>query len=154
MAVKTSSKTVFKRFAGDSVKYEDAKPGTIAQIQPKEQLQARGAKSADGTSMQAEEVISGSFENLVRCVAECGRDGGDDFTEGFGFEEGCDRKCDGELDHSQDAGADGGDVCGGRTQWRGRAVAAEAVVARRSRSGAGGDAAVARGVRQARTFRR
>ena len=64
IAIKTSSKTVFKRFAGDSVKYQDAKPGTIAQIQPKDQLQARGAKSADGSSMDAEEVISGSFENL------------------------------------------------------------------------------------------
>lgn len=64
IAIKTSSKTVFKRFAGDSVKYQDAKPGTIAQIQPKDQLQARGAKSADGSSVDAEEVISGSFENL------------------------------------------------------------------------------------------
>jgi hypothetical protein len=62
--VNTSSKTDFRRFAGDSVKYQDAKPGTLAQIQPKDQLQARGAKSEDGGSMQAEEVISGSFENL------------------------------------------------------------------------------------------
>jgi len=64
LVIDTSGKTEFKRFAGDSVKYQDAKPGTIAEIQPKDQLQARGAKSADGTSMQAEEVISGSFENL------------------------------------------------------------------------------------------
>jgi hypothetical protein len=64
IVINTSSKTEFKRFAGDSVKYQDAKPGTIAQIQPKDQLQARGAKSADGNSMQAEEIISGSFENL------------------------------------------------------------------------------------------
>jgi len=62
--VDTSSNTAFRRFAGDSVKYEDAKPGTLAQIQPKDQLQARGAKSADGTTIQAEEVISGSFEDL------------------------------------------------------------------------------------------
>jgi hypothetical protein len=64
VVVSTSSKTAFKRFASDSEKYQDAKPGTIAQIQSKDQLQARGAKSEDGTSMQAEEVISGSFENL------------------------------------------------------------------------------------------
>jgi hypothetical protein len=62
--IDTSSKTVFRRFAGDSVKYQDAKPSTLAEIQPKDQLQARGAKSADGTSIQAEEIISGSFENL------------------------------------------------------------------------------------------
>jgi hypothetical protein len=64
LTIATTSKTDFKRFAGDSVKYQDAKPGKITDIQAKDQLQARGAKSADGTSMQAEEVISGSFENL------------------------------------------------------------------------------------------
>ena len=46
------------------MKYEDAKPATLAQVQVKDQLQARGTKSADGTSMQAEEVVFGSFENL------------------------------------------------------------------------------------------
>jgi co-chaperonin GroES (HSP10) len=69
IVVNTSSKTAFKRFAGDSVKYQDAKAGTIAEIQPKDQLQARGVKSADGMSVQAEEVISGSFENLSGQIA-------------------------------------------------------------------------------------
>ena len=64
VAINTSSKTEFRRFAGDTVKYKDARLGTLAQIQPKDQLQARGTKSADGMSMQAEEVISGTFENL------------------------------------------------------------------------------------------
>jgi co-chaperonin GroES (HSP10) len=69
IVVNTSSKTAFKRFAGDSVKYQDAKVGTIADVQPKDQLQARGAKSEDGSSVQAEEVISGSFENLSGQIA-------------------------------------------------------------------------------------
>jgi hypothetical protein len=69
IVVNTSSKTDFKRFAGGSVKYSDAKPGALAQIQPKDQLQARGTKSEDGASMQAEEVISGSFENLSGQIA-------------------------------------------------------------------------------------
>ena len=64
LVVNTTSKTEFKRFSGDSVKYEDAKPGTIAQIQKDDQLQARGTKSADGASIAAEEVVSGSFLNL------------------------------------------------------------------------------------------
>ena len=64
LVVNTTSKTVFKRFSGDSVKYEDAKPGTLAQIQKNDQLQARGNKSADGTSISAEEVVSGAFLNL------------------------------------------------------------------------------------------
>jgi hypothetical protein len=64
VVIGTSSKTEFKRFASDSVKYQDAKPATLAQVMVKDQLQARGAKSADGSSMQAEEVIFGSFANL------------------------------------------------------------------------------------------
>ena len=76
VAVNTSSKTEFRRFAGDTVKYQDAKLGTLAQIQPKDQLQARGTKSPDGTSMQAEEVISGSFENLSGMLLSVDSPGG------------------------------------------------------------------------------
>ena len=32
IAVETSSTTKFRRYAGDSVKFEDAKPGTLAQV--------------------------------------------------------------------------------------------------------------------------
>ena len=64
MTVNTSSKTQFKRFAPDSEKYQDAKPGTLADVHVKDQLQARGTKSADGLTVQADEVVSGSFENL------------------------------------------------------------------------------------------
>jgi hypothetical protein len=68
IAISTSSKTAFKRFASDSEKYQDAKPGTLAQIQVGDQVHARGAKSADGTSIQAEEIVSGSFRNLSGLV--------------------------------------------------------------------------------------
>ena len=69
LVVNTTSKTEFKRFSGDSVKYEDATPGNLEQIQKNDQLQARGTKSADGTSIAAEEVISGSFMNLSGLIA-------------------------------------------------------------------------------------
>jgi Domain of unknown function (DUF5666) len=68
VVVQTSSKTEFRRFAGDSVKFQDAKPGTLAEVQPGDQVQARGTKSADGLSVQADEVVSGSFENLSGVV--------------------------------------------------------------------------------------
>ena len=68
LVVNTTGKTEFKRFSGDSVKYEDAKPGTLAQIQKNDQLQARGTKSADGATIAAEEVVSGSFLNLSGLV--------------------------------------------------------------------------------------
>jgi hypothetical protein len=69
VAVNTSNKTQFRRYAGDSVKFEDAKPGTIAQIQAGDQLRVRGAKSEDGSSIQAEEIVSGSFKNLAGVIA-------------------------------------------------------------------------------------
>jgi Domain of unknown function (DUF5666) len=69
IAVNTSSTTQFRRYAGDSVKFEDAKPGTLAQIQVGDQLRVRGAKSDDGSSIQAEEVVSGSFKNLAGLIA-------------------------------------------------------------------------------------
>lgn len=69
LTVNTSSTTQFRRYAGDSVKFEDAKPGTLAQIKAGDQLRVRGAKSEDGSSMQAEEVVSGSFKNLAGLIA-------------------------------------------------------------------------------------
>lgn len=64
IVINTSAKTEFRRWAGDSVAYQDAKPGALTDIHVKDHVQARGAKSADGTSVQAEEVVSGSFLNL------------------------------------------------------------------------------------------
>src|SRR6202048_3676463 len=61
VAVKTSGTTIFRRYSGDSIKFEDAVPGTLAQVQAGDQLRVRGAKSEDGTSIQAEGVGRGSF---------------------------------------------------------------------------------------------
>jgi co-chaperonin GroES (HSP10) len=68
VAVTTSGKTQFRRYAGDSVKFEDAKPGTLAQIQPGDQLRVLGTKSEDGSSIPAEVIVSGSFKNLAGLI--------------------------------------------------------------------------------------
>jgi transcription antitermination factor NusG len=69
VAVTTSTKTQFRRYAGDSVKFEDAKPGTLAQIQPGDQVRVLGTKSDDGSTIPAEVVVSGSFKNLAGLIA-------------------------------------------------------------------------------------
>jgi hypothetical protein len=74
--VTTSAKTQFRRYAGDSVKFEDAKPGTLAQIQPGDQLRVLGTKSDDGASIPAEVVVSGSFKNLAGLIATIDAAGG------------------------------------------------------------------------------
>jgi co-chaperonin GroES (HSP10) len=76
LAVNTSGATQFRRYAGDSVKFEDAKPGTLAQIQVGDQLRVLGTKSEDGSSIQAEEVVSGSFKNLAGLIATINTAGG------------------------------------------------------------------------------
>jgi hypothetical protein len=67
--VQTSGSTQLRRYAGDSVKFEDAVPSTLAQIQTGDQLRVRGTKSEDGLSVRAEEVVSGSFKNLAGLIA-------------------------------------------------------------------------------------
>lgn len=62
--VKTSNRTLFRRYAGDSVKFADAVPSSLGQIQVGDQVRVRGPKSDDGESIQAEEIVSGSFKNL------------------------------------------------------------------------------------------
>jgi co-chaperonin GroES (HSP10) len=69
VTVNTSGTTQFRRYAGDSVKFEDAKPGTLAQLQAGDQLRVLGNKSEDGSSIQAEEIVSGSFKNLAGLIA-------------------------------------------------------------------------------------
>ena len=68
IAVHTSKNTVVRRYAADSTKFEDAKPSALEQIQPGDQLRARGERSADGTEFKAEEIVSGSFRNLAGTV--------------------------------------------------------------------------------------
>ncbi|HVJ07017.1 MAG TPA: DUF5666 domain-containing protein [Acidisarcina sp.] len=62
-----SSSTVIRKYAPDSVKFEDAQSSTLAQIKPGDQLRVRGARSADG-AVEAEEIVSGSFRNLAGIV--------------------------------------------------------------------------------------
>lgn len=66
--VRVSKDTVIRRYAPDSVKFDDAKPGTLAQIQPGDQLRARGTRSADGGELAAEEIVSGTFRNVAGTV--------------------------------------------------------------------------------------
>ncbi len=62
--VNTSANTVVRRYAGGSVRFEDAVKSTVAAIQPGDQLQARGQRSPDGTSVTADEIVTGSFSNF------------------------------------------------------------------------------------------
>ena len=66
--VHVSPQTVIRRYAPDSIKFDDAKPGTLDEIKPGDQLRARGTKNADGTEFTAQAVISGTFRNIAGTV--------------------------------------------------------------------------------------
>ena len=68
VAVHTTKSTVLRRYAPNSVKFDDAKVAPIDQIKVGDQLRARGTKNEDGTTLDAEEVVSGSFRNLAGAI--------------------------------------------------------------------------------------
>jgi hypothetical protein len=69
VVVHTSNSTMIRRYAPESVKFDDAKPGTLREIHPGDQARARGDRSPDGTELAAEEIVSGSFRNTAGTVS-------------------------------------------------------------------------------------
>ena len=64
ITVHVTPKTVLKRYAPASVRYDLAKAAPISEIHVGDQLRARGRKNAAGTEVQADEVVSGGFRNI------------------------------------------------------------------------------------------
>jgi hypothetical protein len=68
VTVHITKTTMLKRYAPASVRFDAALPAPIADIQPGDQLRARGTKNADGSEIEAEEVISGTFRNIAGTI--------------------------------------------------------------------------------------
>ena len=68
VALHTSKNTVIRRYAPDSVKFDDAKTSTLEEIHPGDQVRARGDRSADGAALAADEIVSGTFRNFAGTV--------------------------------------------------------------------------------------
>jgi len=69
VTVQTSKQTVIRRYAPNSVKFDDAKPAPLDQIKVGDQLRARGTRNADATQLTADEVVSGTFRNIAGTVS-------------------------------------------------------------------------------------
>jgi len=69
VTIHVSQSTIIWRYSPDSVKFDDAKLGTLDQIQSGDQLRARGARSGEGTELEAEEIVSGAFRNIAGMVS-------------------------------------------------------------------------------------
>jgi len=63
-----ASKTAFRSYAPDSVRFADTKPSSFADVQPGDTIRALGDKNEDGTHFKAEELVSGSFQTIAAMV--------------------------------------------------------------------------------------
>ena len=68
MVIDSSKSPGFLRYAPGSNRFDEAKPGTFADIKPGDNLRARGTKNEDGTRLTADQVLSGSFVTLAATV--------------------------------------------------------------------------------------
>jgi ribosomal protein S17 len=69
VTVMVTPKTIVRRYAGGSVRFADAKMSTIAEIQKGDQLRVRGTKSADGSVITADELVTGMFRNYSGLIS-------------------------------------------------------------------------------------
>jgi co-chaperonin GroES (HSP10) len=69
LKIDTTPTTIFKRYADDSVDFANAQPSSLAMIHPGDQLRARGTVADDRMSMTAQEVVTGTFENLSGLIS-------------------------------------------------------------------------------------
>ncbi len=69
VTVHTTKATLLKRYAPASVRFDAAVAAPIDAIHSRDQLRARGTKNADGTAIDAEEVVSGTFRNISGTIA-------------------------------------------------------------------------------------
>jgi hypothetical protein len=69
VTIHISKDTIVRRYAPDSVKFDDAKPAPLEQIKMGDQLRARGTRSADGSDLNADEIVSGTFRNIAGTIS-------------------------------------------------------------------------------------
>jgi hypothetical protein len=67
VVVHVTPQTVIRRYAPSSVKFSDAQPSTLAEIQKGDQLRARGTRT-DPENFTADEIVSGSFRNIAGLI--------------------------------------------------------------------------------------
>lgn len=69
VVIRVSKDTIVRRYAADSVKFDDAKPSSLADVKPGDQVRARGTRSSDGSELAADEIVSGAFRNIAGLVS-------------------------------------------------------------------------------------
>ena len=68
VTVMFSGKTVYKRYAPDSIKFSEAKDATMKDLKKGDQLRVLGDKNDDASRITAERAVFGSFRTLAGTV--------------------------------------------------------------------------------------
>jgi hypothetical protein len=66
--VRPSEETAYLRYAPDSPRFADARPSTLAEIRAGDQMRVLGNRNEDGSTIQAEKVVSGSFRQIAATI--------------------------------------------------------------------------------------
>lgn len=77
VTIKLNDKTVIRHYAPDSIRFADAKTGTIAQVVKDDQVRVIGEKNAEGTEMVAEEIVFGTFRNTAAIIVSINAETGE-----------------------------------------------------------------------------
>jgi hypothetical protein len=68
VTVKASNQTQYRRYSSDSAKPADAKPSSLTEVKPGDQVHVLGNRNEDGTSTTAEVIYAGTFRQLGATV--------------------------------------------------------------------------------------
>jgi hypothetical protein len=68
ITVSPKSDARFLRYAPDSIRFDEAKPSSLAETQKGDMIRALGDRSADGTGFAAEQIVTGAFQTIAGTV--------------------------------------------------------------------------------------
>lgn len=63
ITITTTPATIVRRYSGNSIRFEDAVKSDLSSVQPGDQLRVRGTRSADNTTIVADAIVAGTFNN-------------------------------------------------------------------------------------------
>lgn len=66
---------ILRRYAPDSIRFQDAKTSSFSELKVGDQMRARGERSPDGARFLPKEVVSGSFRTIAGTVTAVAPDG-------------------------------------------------------------------------------
>jgi hypothetical protein len=68
IVIESDDTTDYRRYAPDSIRFNDAKPSSFKELKVGDSVRVLGEKSADGSHMKSEAIVSGTFRNISATI--------------------------------------------------------------------------------------